>query len=75
MEGDFPVAPHIYCPRFLDDAKPEERTHGMAIGAELLELCSEVRVYSDHISEGMQAEIRQAETLGIPVRYVRGDRV
>ncbi len=75
MEGDFPVAPHIYCPRFLDDAKPEERTHGMAIGAELLELCSEVRVYSDHISEGMQAEIRQAETLGILVRYVRGDRV
>lgn len=47
----------------------------MAIGAELLELCSEVRVYGDHISEGMQAEIRQAETLGIPVRYVRGDRV
>lgn len=74
MEGAFPVAPHIYCPRFLDDAKPEERTHGMAIGAELLELCSEVRVYGDRISEGMQAEIRQAEALGIPVRYVRGGR-
>ena len=75
LEGDFPVAPHIYCPRFLDDAKPEERERGMAIGVELLELCSEVRVYGDRISEGMQAEIRRAETLGITVRYVRGDRV
>lgn len=74
LQGDFPVAPHIYCPRFLDDTKPEERQRGMAIGAELLELCSEVRVYGDHISEGMQAEIRQAEALGIAVRYVRGGR-
>lgn len=49
LQGDFPVAPHIYCPRFLDDTKPEERKRGMAIGAELLELCSEVRVYGDHI--------------------------
>lgn len=75
LAGDLPIAPHVYCTRFLDDTKPEERKRGMAIGAELLELCSEVRVYGDHISEGMQAEIRQAETLGIPVRYVRGDRV
>ena len=28
----------------------------------------------DYISEGMQAEIRQAEALGIAVRYVRGGR-
>ena len=48
LEGDFPIAPHIYCPRFLDDTKPEERARGMAIGAELLELRSEVRVYGDH---------------------------
>ena len=39
----------------------------------MLELCSEVRVYGDRISEGMQAEIRRAEALGIPVRYVRGE--
>ena len=73
LEGDFPIAPHIYCPRFLDDTKPEERKRGMAIGGQLLELCSEVRVYGDRISEGMQAEIRRAEALGIPVRYVRGE--
>lgn len=73
MEGAFPVAPHIYCPRFLDDTKPEERKRGMAIGTELLELCSELRVYGDYISEGMQAEIRRAEELGIPVLYMRGE--
>ena len=73
LEGGFPVAPHIYCPRFFDDTKPEERERGIAIGAELLGLCSEVRVYGDYISEGMQVEIRQADALGIPVRYVRGE--
>lgn len=35
-------------------------------------ICSPLR--GDYISEGMQAEIRQAEALGIAVRYVRGDR-
>ena len=73
LAGDLPIAPHVYCTQFLDDTKPEERKRGMAIGAELLELCSEVRVYGDRISEGMQAEIRRAEALGIPVRYVRGE--
>lgn len=74
LEGDFPIAPHIYCPRFLLDTELTERRRGMAIGMEMLEMCDEVRVYGDHISEGMQAEIRQAEALGIPVRYVRGGR-
>ena len=44
------------------------------VGTELLEMCSEVRVYGNYISEGMQAEIRRAEALGIAVRYVRGGR-
>ena len=74
LEGDFPIAPHIYCPRFLDDTKPEERARGMAIGAELLDLSRGAGVYGDHTREGLQGENRLAEALGIPVRYVRGGR-
>ena len=65
-----PIAPHIYCPRFLLDTELTERRRGMAIGMELLEMCDEVRVYGDRISEGMQAEISRAKELGIPVHYV-----
>ena len=73
LDGQLPEDVHGGLPR--DRAlRALTDLRGMAIGAELLELCSEVRVYGDRISEGMQAEIRQAEALGIPVRYVRGDR-
>lgn len=72
LEGNFPVAPHIYCPRFLDDTKPEEREQGMKIGLELLKKCDEVRVYGEHISEGMQAELDAASLLFIPVHYEKG---
>lgn len=72
QQGDFPIAPHIYCPRFLDDTKPEERKWGMEIGAELLAMCSELRVYGDYISEGMRAEIQYAQSRGIPILYIRG---
>ena len=71
LEDDtVPIAPHIYCPRFLLDTELTERRRGMAIGIEMLEMCDEVRVYGDRISEGMQAEISRAKELGIPVHYV-----
>ena len=39
----------------------------MAIGIELLKFCDELMVCGDIISEGMAAEIAEAERLGIPV--------
>ena len=73
LAGDLPIAPHVYCTQFLDDTKPEERKRGLMVGTELLEMCSEVRVYGNYISEGMQAEIRRAGALGITVRYEMGE--
>ena len=70
--GDVPIAPQIYCTQFLDDAKPEERERGKEIGIELLKKCDEVRVYGDHISEGMREELNAAATLFIPVRFMQG---
>lgn len=62
-----PIAPQVMFTGFLDDAIPEERQTGLALGLEILKLCSEVWVFGEKISEGMQAEIKAAVDLGIPV--------
>ena len=66
--GIIPIAPHVYFTQFLDDGKSAERRAGMDAGIELLRLCQEVWVYGmANPSEGMKAEIKKAEELGIPV--------
>jgi len=69
LGGDMPIAPHIYCTAFLDDTMPNERAAGMKIGIELLRFCDELRIYGDTISEGMAAEMAEAERRGIPIIY------
>ena len=67
-----PIAPHIYFTQFLDDANADERQLGMDLGLELLERCDEVWVdVIDDPSEGMNAEIALAKSLGIPVIEIR----
>ena len=67
--GYLPIAPHLYFPQFLDDNDPKERETGMMLGRELLCGCDELWVFGERISEGMEAEIRQAKASDIPVRY------
>ncbi len=70
LTGLAPVAPHIYCPRFLDDRVPAERAIGIEIARALLARSSRVIVdASDGISEGLQAEILEADALDIPIIY------
>lgn len=70
-QGVFPIAPHLYCPLFLDDRKLAEREAGLALGLRLLEMCDRVWVYGyENPSEGMKAEIEHAKKLGIPVYEV-----
>lgn len=68
-EGVLPLAPHAMFSGFLDDGIPEEREKGMALGLELLKVCSELWVIGDRISEGMEVEIKVAEQLNIPIKY------
>ena len=70
--GETPIAPHIYCTRFLDDTNEADRQRGFEMAMELLKLCDCVLVFGDHISEGMRLEIDKATEIGIPVRYVQG---
>lgn len=65
--GDYPVAPHLLYPQFLDDCVPEERELGLKAGLRLLELCDELWLCGDTISMGMRQELNLAKTLGLPI--------
>ena len=52
----------------LDDSVLEERTVGIQMGLELMELCSEVWVFGPP-TEGMKFEIAKAEELGITIKF------
>ncbi len=65
-EGKIPICPHLFYAGVLNDDVESQRIAGLNIGLELLEDCSEIRIYSQ-ISEGMKGEILRAEELGIPV--------
>ena len=64
-----PIAPHLYFTQFLNDNKPRERSLGMEMGLELLDMCEELWVYGiDNPSEGMKAELEYAKSHGITIR-------
>ena len=61
-KGYFPITPHLYLPRFMDDTDPDERRLALRFGLRLLQGCSEVWVFGGHISAGMAQEIEFAKT-------------
>lgn len=73
--GYIPIAPHLLFPQFLNDEKLDERQLGLFFGNVVMSKCSEVWVFteslcgSEHISSGMDAEIKRAKRKGYPIRY------
>lgn len=68
-QGYIPVAPHLLFPQFLNEESPKERQLGLFFGNALVSKCSEVWVFGDHISPGMEAEIRRARWKNYRLRY------
>ena len=66
-KGRIPIAPHLYFPQFMSEAA--EREKAMSMNFELLELCGEVWVFGDKITEGMAMEIAHAVRLRKKIRY------
>ncbi len=66
--GVMPIAPHVYCTRFLDDDIPAERELGLATGLAMLAVCEEIWVFGIP-SEGMRAEIDRAQELGLKMVF------
>ena len=69
-QGHTPVAPHLLYTRMLDDNDPAQREIGLNLGQQILRRCDELWVCGSRISNGMAAEIAEAENLGIPIKRV-----
>ena len=67
--GYIPIAPHLLFPQFLNDKNPLERELGLHFGNALMRHCSEVWVFGETISAGMDAEIRRAKRKNYRLRY------
>lgn len=65
--GNVPVCPHLMFPPFADPSDPAQDQAARDMGLRLVEACQQVNVYGPNWTEGMWAEIRHAEQLGIPV--------
>ncbi len=67
--GYIPIAPHLLFPQFLNDDDYKERQLGLFFGNALMSKCSEVWVFGDRISAGMDAEICRAKWKNYRLRY------
>ena len=72
IEGNLPLAPHVYFTNFLEDNIPYERELGFQLGLKLLKLCKIMNVYirNGFKSEGMKNEIELAGILGIKINEI-----
>ena len=68
-KGYIPLAPHLLFPQFMNDANPEERKLGLFFGNALMSKCSEVWVFGERISAGMESEIKRARWKNYRLRY------
>ena len=72
-QGYIPIAPHLLFPQFLDDDNPKERQLGLFFGNAIMGKCSEVWVFGDTITSGMEEEIERAGWKNYRVRYFTND--
>lgn len=68
-QGCVPYAPHLHNPQFLDESIPEERQMGIMLGLELLKRSDEMWLFGDKLTEGMEAELKAAQLMKIPIKY------
>ena len=59
LKGNIPIAPHVYFTQFLNEEDENERNLGIKQGIELLDICDEMNVYGDKITDGMRQEIER----------------
>ena len=72
-KGAIPLAPHLMFPQFMDDEDPAERELAIFMDVILLGKCSELWVFGETVSAGMQAEIDVAKKRRQPIRYFTND--
>lgn len=65
--GAIPIAPHLLFPQFIKEETERELAMGMDLT--VLRHCGELWVFGGNITEGMRAEISEAEKLNMKIRY------
>ncbi|MNS50832.1 hypothetical protein D3C72_834900 [compost metagenome] len=71
--GDYPVAPHLYLTRLLDDADPHQRAIGLELGRLELATCDELYWWQaenaapGEFSEGQEGDMAAARALRLPI--------
>ncbi|MFV0441904.1 MAG: DUF4406 domain-containing protein [Lachnospirales bacterium] len=68
-ENTIPVTPHLLFPQFMYDDIPSQRQLAMHFNYVLLGKCSQLWVFGDVISEGMEYEINLAKKRFMKIRY------
>lgn len=71
--GYIALAPHLLLPQYLSEET--ERELAIRTDLRLLDLCQELWVFGNRISEGMKREIAYAQEAGIPVRYIKEEEI
>ena len=59
LDGNIPIAPHLYFTQFLNDSIEHERLRGIRFGRKLMEFCDEIRLFVPagmKMSDGMCEE-------------------
>jgi hypothetical protein len=72
-QGRFPIAPHLFLPRFMNDADREERELALSFGLRFLGGCREIWIFGDTFSAGMKREIAEARRRGITMKFFTAD--
>ena len=72
-QGYIPIAPHLLFPQFLNDDSYRERQLGLFFGNAIMSKCSEVWVFGDKITSGMEEEIQRARWKNYRLRYFTND--
>lgn len=68
-----PIALHLFFPQFLNDNNPDDRELAAMMSLTLLKKCSEIWVFGDNITPGMQREIRRAKKNEMIMRFFTTD--
>lgn len=66
-QGMIPICPHLMFPPVADVNDPVQDERARQMGLQLVQACSQLNVYGDLWTDGMWAEIHQAEKAGVPV--------
>ena len=67
--GCIPVTPHLFFPQFMSDSDPAERELAIIMDLILLTKCTELWVFGDTVSSGMEKEISKAKRKNMPIKY------